>query len=105
MLTAIGNTVLGTRLTELHSGFRAYSMNVFQQIDIEKNSDNFVFDTEIIIQLIAPQIPIKIRNPGGEVVGGNRVASLFFIQPVDGIRSTDLKEIIIQSIAQRLITK
>lgn len=59
LLTYIGNAALGSKLTELHSGFRAYRMDVFKQIDIERNSDNFVFDTEIIIQLVANRIPIR----------------------------------------------
>jgi glycosyltransferase involved in cell wall biosynthesis len=59
VLTAIGNFFLGTRLTELHSGFRAYSREVFEQIDIVKNSDGFVFDTQIIIQLVEKKIPIR----------------------------------------------
>jgi glycosyltransferase involved in cell wall biosynthesis len=59
LLTALGNIVLGIRLTEFHSGFRAYDTSLFRTFDIEKNSDNFVFDTEIIIQLASRRIPIK----------------------------------------------
>lgn len=58
MLTKIGNLGLGTKLTEFHSGFRAYDRWVFEQIDVEKNSDDFVFDTQIIIQLASRKIPI-----------------------------------------------
>ena len=58
LLTKIGNIVLGTKLTELHSGFRAYSTDIFKQINIERNSDDFVFDTQIIIQLVAHRIAI-----------------------------------------------
>jgi glycosyltransferase involved in cell wall biosynthesis len=58
-LTKISNLVLGTRLTEFHSGFRAYDCRVFDAIDIEKKSDDFVFDTQIIIQLVNKKIPIK----------------------------------------------
>ena len=59
VLTKIGNFALGTSLTEFHSGFRAYHKDVFSQIDIAKNSDNFVFDTQIIIQLVDRRIKIK----------------------------------------------
>ncbi len=59
VLTKIGNFVLGTHLTEFHSGFRAYGRSVFGQIDIDRNSDDFVFDTQIIIQLVSHQIPIN----------------------------------------------
>ncbi len=59
VLTKIGNFVLGTKLTEFHTGFRAYSSPVFKLINIENNSDDFVFDTQIIIQLAKQKIPIK----------------------------------------------
>ena len=59
ILTKIGNLILGTKLTELHSGFRAYRMDIFQKIDIDRNSDDFVFDTQIIIQLVAHKITIR----------------------------------------------
>ncbi|MEK7538103.1 MAG: glycosyltransferase family 2 protein [Patescibacteria group bacterium] len=50
-LTNVANLVLGLRLSEYHSGFRAYSRKVLQTLALESNSDNFIFDTEIIIQL------------------------------------------------------
>jgi glycosyltransferase involved in cell wall biosynthesis len=59
ILTKIGNFFLGTELTEFHSGFRAYDRRVFDLIDIEKNSDDFVFDTQIIIQLVSKKIKIR----------------------------------------------
>ena len=58
-LTKICNLILGTNFTEFHSGFRAYKTKVFKEIDINKNSDDFVFDTQIIIQLIDKKILIK----------------------------------------------
>ncbi len=59
ILTKISNLILRTELTEFHSGFRAYDCSVFDIIDIENNSDNFVFDTQIIIQLADKGIKIK----------------------------------------------
>lgn len=50
-LTAIENAVLGLRLSEYHSGFRAYTARVLRSIRLDDNSDNFVFDTEIIVEL------------------------------------------------------
>jgi len=65
-LTKIENLILGLKLTEYHSGFRAYSKKVLTAVPLEKNSNDFVFDTEIIIQLKAnnfkiKEIPIKTR--------------------------------------------
>ncbi len=58
MLTQTANILLGTKLTEIHSGFRAYHRYVFETVDISKNSDDFVFDTQIIIQLVAHGLKI-----------------------------------------------
>ena len=58
VLTKAANLMLGTHLTEIHSGFRAYDRRVFEKIDISKNSDDFVFDTEIIIQMVEAHLPI-----------------------------------------------
>ncbi len=52
-LTATANLIFGRYLTEIHSGFRAYSRKYLQTVRYEDNSDNFVFDTEIIAQGMA----------------------------------------------------
>jgi 2-polyprenyl-3-methyl-5-hydroxy-6-metoxy-1,4-benzoquinol methylase len=52
ILTRFENRVLGTSLSEFHSGYRAYSVRALQGLDLEKNSDGFNFDTQIIIQLV-----------------------------------------------------
>ena len=49
-LTKIENFILGNNLSEYHSGFRAYNSNVMR-LPLEYNSDDFVFDTEIIVQM------------------------------------------------------
>ncbi len=51
ILTKVENTLVGTSLTEWHSGFRAYRVAALAQIPFETNSDGFDFDTEIIIEL------------------------------------------------------
>ena len=66
LLTAVENVVLSTYLTEYHSGFRAYSSALLRTVWFERNSDNFVFDTEIIIQIVhqkfrIEEIPIQTR--------------------------------------------
>lgn len=58
-LTRFSNLILGAQLTEYHSGFRAYSRKIFETLQLEKNSDDFVFDTEIIVQLIHNGFRIK----------------------------------------------
>ena len=58
-LTKVENAILGLGLTEYHSGFRAYSACALASIPLHENSDNFVFDTEIIVQLKMGGFKIK----------------------------------------------
>ncbi len=52
ILTRVENSMLGTRLTEFHSGYRAYSVKALKEIPFANNTDQFDFDTQIIIQLV-----------------------------------------------------
>ncbi len=66
LLTAFENIVLGTYLSEFHSGFRAYSADLLRTVNFDLNSDKFVFDTEIIVQALIhhfkiAEIPIQAR--------------------------------------------
>ena len=48
LLTFIQNVLMNQKLTEYHTGYRAYSAEVLRKINFEKNSDDFVFDNEMI---------------------------------------------------------
>ena len=52
ILTSFQNRMLGTQLSEFHSGYRLYSTNALARIPFEKNTNDFHFDTEIIIQFV-----------------------------------------------------
>jgi glycosyltransferase involved in cell wall biosynthesis len=52
ILTEFENRMLGTSLSEFHSGYRAYRVDALKAIPFERNSDNFNFDTQIIVQLV-----------------------------------------------------
>jgi glycosyltransferase involved in cell wall biosynthesis len=52
-LTAIENFFLGTKLTEFHTGYRAFSRRVLYELPLLSNSDDFVFDNQMIAQLAA----------------------------------------------------
>ncbi len=52
ILTAYQNAVLGTALSEFHSGYRVYSVEALRSIPFRLNTNDFHFDTEIIIQLL-----------------------------------------------------
>ena len=62
----IENATFYVFLSEYHSGFRAYSKNYLDSVHFEANSDDFVFDTEIIAQGVAKgmrirEVPIQTR--------------------------------------------
>jgi len=66
LLTALENVVFGIYLSEYHSGFRAYSSRVLKAIDFNANHNGFIFDTEIITQIVMhnfriEEIPIRTR--------------------------------------------
>jgi predicted membrane-bound spermidine synthase/glycosyltransferase involved in cell wall biosynthesis len=49
-LTAIENVLLGIKLSEYHTGFRAFSRRVLETLPLHENSDDFVFDNQILAQ-------------------------------------------------------
>jgi glycosyltransferase involved in cell wall biosynthesis len=65
-LSALANASFYVFLSEYHSGLRAYSRRYLEAVDLEANSDDFVFDTEIIAQGVyhgmrIREIPISTR--------------------------------------------
>ncbi len=52
ILTGLQNAMLGSRLSEFHSGYRVYSVAALKQVPFRLNSNDFHFDTEIIIQML-----------------------------------------------------
>jgi len=52
-LTVVENLVLGLHLSEMHTGYRAYSRRLLESIPFLANSEDFVFDTEVIVQTAA----------------------------------------------------
>jgi glycosyltransferase involved in cell wall biosynthesis len=52
-LTAIENLAMGTRFSECHTGYRAYHTAFLRRIPFLRNSNDFVFDTEVIAQAVA----------------------------------------------------
>jgi glycosyltransferase involved in cell wall biosynthesis len=51
-LTFVENIFLGAKLSEYHTGYRAFSRKLLQQLPLEVNSDDFVFDNQMLAQLI-----------------------------------------------------
>ncbi|MGO9179221.1 MAG: glycosyltransferase family 2 protein [Candidatus Limnocylindrales bacterium] len=57
-LTDVENLAFGLRLSEYHSGFRAYSARLLRTIAWDRNSDDFVFDQEFVAQVVAAGLRI-----------------------------------------------
>lgn len=66
MLTTFENLVLGQNLGDFHSGFRAYRRKVLETVPFQRNSDDFVFDSEFLAQAVhfgfrIGDIPVPVR--------------------------------------------
>lgn len=78
VLTWLQNRLLGTRMSEFHSGYRVYSVSALRQIPFDLNTGDFHFDTEILIQLFRKgcrilEIPIPVYY-GDEICHVNGIA-------------------------------
>jgi glycosyltransferase involved in cell wall biosynthesis len=60
ILTEIENLAFGLRLSEYHTGLRAYSRHLLETVPYQLNSDDFVFDQELIAQVIAAGMATRI---------------------------------------------
>jgi glycosyltransferase involved in cell wall biosynthesis len=58
-LTQIENSILGIQLSEYHTGYRAFSRKVLEEIPFLLNSDKFVFDQEMLVQAVHMGFKIK----------------------------------------------
>jgi 2-polyprenyl-3-methyl-5-hydroxy-6-metoxy-1,4-benzoquinol methylase len=80
ILTTVQNIVVGTSLSEWHSGYRAYSVAALRDVPFPRNDDGFNFDTQVIIQLLeAAKRVVEVPIPtyyGAEIchVNGLRYA-------------------------------
>lgn len=57
-LTFVQNLMMGQKLSEYHTGYRAYTKQLLEKIDYHQNSDDFIFDNEIVAQIYANQFEI-----------------------------------------------
>jgi glycosyltransferase involved in cell wall biosynthesis len=51
-ITGFENIVMGCKLSEYHTGYRAFSRKLLEQLPLEENSDDFVFDNQILAQIL-----------------------------------------------------
>jgi len=52
LLTLFSNAFIGAKLSEYHTGYRAFSRNLLQKLPLENNSDDFVFDNQMLAQIV-----------------------------------------------------
>jgi glycosyltransferase involved in cell wall biosynthesis len=65
-LTFAENLLIGAKLSEYHTGYRAFSRDALDAVNFRMNSDGFVFDQEIVAQVVATgfriaEIPVPVR--------------------------------------------
>ena len=65
-LTVLENKVFGLRLAEYHTGYRAFRRDVLESVNLQMNSDKFIFDQEIIAQIVSlglriTEVPVPTR--------------------------------------------
>ena len=58
VLTLVQNLLVGQKLSEYHTGYRAFSREVLESINIEANSEDFVFDNQMLSQIIMANFSI-----------------------------------------------
>jgi hypothetical protein len=68
MLTAFQNIFLGVKLSEYHTGFRAFSRELLETLPLLENSDDFVFDNQMIAQAV--MFGFKIREFKRQIAAG-----------------------------------
>jgi glycosyltransferase involved in cell wall biosynthesis len=66
ILTAVENMALGQNLGDFHSGFRVYRREVLERVPFQNNSNDFVFDTQLLAQAVRfgfrlGDIPVPVR--------------------------------------------
>ncbi len=68
-LTAIENRIMGTQLTDLHTGYRAYGRDLLLTVPFLRNSIDFVFDSEL------PDAGVGVRLPDRRGAGADAATS------------------------------
>ncbi|MBI2265109.1 MAG: glycosyltransferase family 2 protein [Armatimonadetes bacterium] len=59
ILSGVENVTLGLHLSEYHTGYRAYSRKFLETVPFLRNSNDFVFDSQVIFQAVAFGLPVK----------------------------------------------
>ena len=52
VLTLVSNILMGAKLSEYHTGYRAFSREVLAHLPLDRNSNDFVFDNQMLAQIL-----------------------------------------------------
>jgi len=52
VLTLIENLLLGSKLSEFHTGYRAFARGLLERLPLERNSDDYVFDNQVLAEIL-----------------------------------------------------
>jgi len=52
ILTLFSNLLMGAKLSEYHTGYRAFSRELLQKLDLERNSNDFIFDNQMLAEIL-----------------------------------------------------
>jgi glycosyltransferase involved in cell wall biosynthesis len=95
LLTLIENLMLGLKLSEYHTGYRAFSRTVLETLPLEENSNDFVFDNEMIVQAISFGFKIgEISCPTRYFEGASSINLRRSVHYGFGVLSTSLKYVL-----------
>jgi glycosyltransferase involved in cell wall biosynthesis len=107
-LTLFQNILTGQKLSEYHTGYRAYSRKVLESINYHSNSDNFVFDNQVLAQIIYKGYDIaeitcptryfkgassiNLKNSIVYALGVMKTSIVFFLNKIGLMRSAIFKD-------------
>lgn len=80
MLSLIENVLTGQNLGEWHSGFRAYRRQVLERVPFEHNSDDFVFDSQLLLQAV--HFGYRVGDLPVPVIYSDKASSISFARSV-----------------------
>ncbi len=92
LLTVFQNLVMGYKLSEYHTGYRAFSRKVLESLPLDHNSDDFVFDNEMLAQIIYFKMAMgEISCPTKYQPGASSISFVRSVKYGLGVVSTSLK--------------
>jgi glycosyltransferase involved in cell wall biosynthesis len=92
VLTAFENLLLGYKLSEYHTGYRAFSKTILETLPLENNSDDFIFDNQMLAQIIFAKFSIgEITCPTLYFEDASSISPLRALKYGIGVLATSLE--------------